>query len=578
MLSKSELLRNHIFKMSNGVSVSGTMQNILHQGFSVTDAVCEGIDNSFDAHATVIDIRYDHTKNGLSIADNGSGMTPDKLPEAYVMNNRSDDVDTTNEKHGRFGIGANVLPIVLTELLGNMSVVTKTAEMTHPCDMNMNFPRAIATGVFNREVNTVDQDGTDNRSANSIQVWNEYSSVTKNYSGTILSVKLSERVSRELNEKINESTVFRDLTGKQYHKSIENGAKIYLNNELVPAIDYLDRNNATHTNTLNVVVRNIDGIPRACVVQQKRGVDMEVYFTQTATSNGKKKVAYINLDTAANEPIGKFTITSTFDPSWTGNALIKNGGLYLERKNKLVKHFPSEKVLSGDHARRPIIEAGRHEISFNGQLDDAFGVLVNKSDLRKEGIAPTILDFINQVTTDYTNTLYKDHYKIGRSIAENGSDVDDNSVASSVGHAALNNINENQEDPTVDGAGQNGFAQIQLDNLHANDIIEQVADVQNAEEVETLPVERTIVRPSPPVVVLGIRFALESRQHILSIEDADTNIIIARTETYGEGSSLRKWLCAKLRTDGVDTFLEFIRTNPMFTLNNRAAVAIGENV
>jgi hypothetical protein len=564
--------------MSNGVSVSGTMQNILHQGFSVTDAVCEGIDNSFDAHATVIDIRYDHTKNGLFIADNGSGMTPDKLPEAYVMNNRSDDVDTTNEKHGRFGIGANVLPIVLTELLGNMSVVTKTAEMNYPCDMNMNFPRAIATGVFNREVNTVDQDGTDNRSANSIQVWNEYSSVTQNHSGTILSVKLSERVSRELNEKINESTVFRDLTGKQYHKSIENGAKIYLNNELVPAIDYLDRNNATHTNTLNVVVRNIDGIPRACVVQQKRGVDTEVYFTQTATSNGKKKATYINVDADANEPIGKFTITSTFDPSWTGNALIKNGGLYLERKNKLVKHFPSEKVLSGDHARRPIIEAGRHEISFNGQLDDAFGVLVNKSDLRKEGIAPTIIDFINQVTTDYTNTLYKDHYKIDRSTAANGSDADDNSVASYVGNAARNNTNGNQDDPTVDASGQNGFAQIQLDNLHANDIIEQVADVQTAEEVDTLPIERTIVRPSPPVVVLGIRFALESRQHILSIEDADTNIIIARTETYGEGSSLRKWLCAKLRSEGNETFLEFIRTNPMFTLNNRAAVAIGENV
>ena len=119
---------------------------------------------------------------------------------------------------------------------------------------------------------------------------------------------------------------------------------------------------------------------------------------------------------------------------------------------------------------------------------------------------------------------------------------------------------------------------MQLDNLHANDIIEQVTDVQIVEEADTLPVERTIVRPSPPVVVLGIRFALESRQHILSIEDAVTNIIIARTKTHGEGSSLRKWLCAKLRSEGNETFLEFIRTNPLFTLNNRTAVAVGENV
>ena len=562
-----------------GVSVSGTMQNILHQGFSTTDAICEGIDNSFDAHATVIDLRYDHTKNTLCIADNGSGMTPDKLPEAYVMNNRSDDVDTTNEKHGRFGIGANVLPIVLTELQGNMSVVTKTAEMNHSCDMNMNFPRAVATGVFNREVNTVDEDGTDNRSANSIQLWNEYTLVTQNHSGTILNAKLSERVSRELNNKINETTALRDLTGKQYHKFIESGAKIYLNNELVPAIDYLERNTAAHTNTLNVTVRNIDRIPYACIVKQKHGVDTEFYYTQTATSNGKKKVKYINVDAAtANEPIGKFTITSTLDPSWTGNALIKNGGIYNCRNNKLVNHFPSEKVLTGDHGRRPIMEAGRHEISFYGELDDVFGVLINKSDLRKERIAPTILEFINHVTSDYMNTLYKDHYKIDRSTAANGSDADDNSVASSTGNADRINTNENREDPTGDAAGQNGFAQVQLDNLHANDIIEQVTDVQIVEEADTLPVERTIVRPSPPVVVLGIRFALESRQHILSIEDAVTNIIIARTKTHGEGSSLRKWLCAKLRSEGNETFLEFIRTNPLFTLNNRTAVAVGENV
>jgi DNA topoisomerase VI subunit B len=158
------------------------MQNTLHQGFSTTDAICEGIDNSIDANATFIDIRYDPIRKGLIVADNGSGMTPDQLPEAYIMNNRSVDVDNTNEKHGRFGIGANVLPIVLTELLGNMSVVTKTTEMTHPCDMTMNFPIAISTGVFNRAVNTVDEDGTDNRSANSIQLWNEYASFTKNHS------------------------------------------------------------------------------------------------------------------------------------------------------------------------------------------------------------------------------------------------------------------------------------------------------------------------------------------------------------------------------------------------------------
>jgi glycerol-3-phosphate dehydrogenase len=32
--------------MSNGVSVAGTMQNVMHIGFTISDAICEGIDNS----------------------------------------------------------------------------------------------------------------------------------------------------------------------------------------------------------------------------------------------------------------------------------------------------------------------------------------------------------------------------------------------------------------------------------------------------------------------------------------------------------------------------------------------------
>jgi hypothetical protein len=43
--------------MSNsntGVCISGTMQNVLNQGITEHDAICEGIDNSLDAKSNKI--------------------------------------------------------------------------------------------------------------------------------------------------------------------------------------------------------------------------------------------------------------------------------------------------------------------------------------------------------------------------------------------------------------------------------------------------------------------------------------------------------------------------------------------
>ena len=121
--------------MSNGVSISGTMENMLSMGFTVSDAICEGIDNSLDAGANIIHLDFNQDNCMWIQADNGCGMKPEILPEAYCMNNRSNGTQT----HGKFGIGANALGIVLSELLGSMTVVTKHNSMEHHCDMHMYF-------------------------------------------------------------------------------------------------------------------------------------------------------------------------------------------------------------------------------------------------------------------------------------------------------------------------------------------------------------------------------------------------------------------------------------------------------
>jgi len=157
--------------------------------------------------------------------------------------------------------------------------------------------------------------------------------------------------------------------------------------------------------------------------------------------------------------------------------------------------------------------------------------------------------------------LYKEHYKV----------VSDNNVASSIDHA----VNQEEDDNnSVASSIDDDNSNISVDNVIFNQVmedepmlVEQQLDalcandvVSDNESIENLVI---IARPSPKIVVLGLRFTLDSRQQMLSIENIDTNYVIKRINTYGEGAGLRKWLCALLRMNGRETFIEqFIEQLP----------------
>ena len=483
--------------MSTGVSVIGTMQNVLHIGFTISDAICEGIDNSLDAQAREIRIKFNPDMRMYVHVDNGTGILPEELPEAYRMNNRK---QNNTQTHGKFGIGANALGIILSELEGGMTVVTKDSSAVHNCDMHMNFEQTISSGIFNRTVNVVDLDGTDNRSTNGNRLWNEFTNVTDNNTGTILQIKCSQRVANDIGDMI-DTRKLHDILGKQYYTQLSrHGVVIYINDEKIDAIDYLDRENAEHIKEKTYTIRIIDGIPRVCSFRTGRNGDIK----DIGFSESRKK--WIDLsDKEIIEPIGEIKITSAFDPTWISNAQIGFGGFYFVREDKMVKKFPTQREHSGDHKVRPIIESARHKIEFESVLDDIFGVLVNKSDLRKDMMNPHILTFITYITRDYTKGLYKDHYKTqshtsivdGETIPSQINDIVDNIYANNAEVTEI--VNESSTDES--------------DNEHTNTIRHHIV--------------------SPPMVVLELRFSIENRSRILSIEDEQTNRVIARANTYG---------------------------------------------
>jgi hypothetical protein len=514
--------------MSNGVSVGGTMQNILSIGFTIYDAICEGIDNSLDANANGIHLSFDPITRLWIHVDNGHGMKPERLPDAYCMNNRSNGTQT----HGKFGIGANALGIVLSELIGSMTVVTKHRDMENHCDMHMNFEQCILSGTFNRTVNVVDDNGIDNRSANGIQLWNTWRHLIVE-SGTILQIKCSPRVTAELNDWIN-AFKLQDRLARQYFRQImDNRIRLSVNGTELEAIDYLDRDNADHSEINRYQIRMLDGIHTVCSRELNAQGDM-VDFRFVLKGKRGKFVKLTDEDSII-EPIGEMTITSTFNSEWVGNAHIIHGGQYFVREDKMVKHFESVKVISGDHKRRPIIEAGRHEISFGCNLDNLFGVLVNKSDLRKDMMNSSVVEFINYTTCDYMNTLYKEHYKTTLVVTGDSGEDDVSERSESVAGVSMQ-IHE-------------------VDDIHANHHI--ASDSDNSAD----SVSRRVVRISPPVIIFDLRFSIEAREQSLIIENVVTNTIIMRINTYGKGASLRDWLCAKLRNEGRDSFISDISSS-----------------
>jgi hypothetical protein len=59
---------------SSNISASGEIEDLLNYGFTDNDAFCELIDNSLDARAKRIRIRFDSTTKTCCVDDDAAGM------------------------------------------------------------------------------------------------------------------------------------------------------------------------------------------------------------------------------------------------------------------------------------------------------------------------------------------------------------------------------------------------------------------------------------------------------------------------------------------------------------------------
>jgi len=96
-------------------------------GYGISDAIADLVDNSVDANAKKVHIRFVHSTEGIHsviIADNGHGMNKDELREAM----RFGSLSTKSDKQlGKYGIGLKSASLSQAE---TVTVLTKQNETT----------------------------------------------------------------------------------------------------------------------------------------------------------------------------------------------------------------------------------------------------------------------------------------------------------------------------------------------------------------------------------------------------------------------------------------------------------------
>lgn len=125
-------------RFASDISVTGTLKNMLCQGFDEKNGLCEEIDNSLDWGSLQIKITLNTTRNLYVHADNGVGMSEDKLADSHVLNKRS---ESSVSKFGRYGIGGVQSKVCITRLKSNTTTISKQIGDKSISQININWPK-----------------------------------------------------------------------------------------------------------------------------------------------------------------------------------------------------------------------------------------------------------------------------------------------------------------------------------------------------------------------------------------------------------------------------------------------------
>jgi hypothetical protein len=519
-----EQQQTHSSKTTNMINVTGTLQNLLDDGFNIESSIVELIDNSIGAGATQIRIKLVKGDNDIMeflIIDNGCGMSEDELGEAHVLSNRS---EASSVKQGRFGIGGKYARAYITQLEHKATTISKknNGELYQTV---VNFPKHLRDNSYNPATSEV--------SEKNMSKWLEHS-IEPAESGTIIIIPVSEKVINTMYSLFHPTEIEKDITyqyGYIYNDDIRNGLKLTIEfngiEKQINPIDnlYWDKVDAKYKKIVSVkVYRNKNDV--RCYY--KNANDEYGYKSFKSSKKGK----FIKgIPSKPFIEIGEFTIECAYDKGkWntidciqaaefqknktnTGDSddesdakeesgLITNlrpffGGRYYKRLNKIICRFNNEKAKSGDKSKYHIVDYSRFRITFPETLDEYFAIVVNKSKIDEKNINENIYKTIDLFKKDFINTQHKlseEEKKAGiqESVTESVTEPDTESVnepdtesvTESVNEPDTESVNESLNEPTTEPATEPATETV---NQSINEtVIKSVTETFNETVIESV--------------------------------------------------------------------------------------------
>ena len=395
------------------IDVEGTLKNLNNYGFTILDCIGEEIDNSISAGATLIGFTVNTVTNEVIYTDDGSGMTEDGLFAANIFNKRT---ASTNAKHGRFGAGAKFYNSKISDGKGVVLQVSKTIESPKIHQIAFDYDKFIQKNnitLFAHEATGENE-----------KLWAK-SAIAPDKSGTLKHIVGSPTIVNELRKMVEET---KDISNSLAYRIGCNYCK-----------EIRDKNICIHVKLVNEKgdhVQRVMPIDPLCWTKihanHKSETRIQVYNnTKTNTmigvfNDGNRKVyREKNVNTKRHNSInfenelglkyiGDITVQSVYCDNWENmqreeieksgcivnagagiQSFRKNaGGKYIERNNKKIARFDILQPTSGDKWRYKYYEDVRHNILFSAsyEMDEIFGVGVNKNDVREETINKQIWD------------------------------------------------------------------------------------------------------------------------------------------------------------------------------------------
>ena len=417
---------------TNNIDIWGMLQNQLHVGVTIEDAIKELIENALSAESTKIALTIDkithENKNEymLILSDDGWGMNKEALDKCGRLHSRT---ESSAKRHGRFGFGGNQAQITLSNLEG--SVIILSHDGTRISQLTTDFRKVKETGNYTFQAHGIESD--------SQHLWNAYA-INPQESGTIILIRLPETNWSKLSDLIiDNQTVdgLRYTLATTYMAQLVNGVEIRVKmNDFKCQIHPFDRlcssasenimdrdilyKSRSHTieiyqtETLGEIVAYVQVSPgsyKSLDNKFKTFVDVEKQTGLTHVGDVDIEMAYCNNWADLQQPDLDLNDITQINKKKRGVADFrkKTNGKEIVRNDKVIVSLVKPAHGKGDTAGLKYHNDTRSRTKFTASeiMDKLFEVQVNKSQLNERSIRLILRQTIDLLVSNFSEESYK---------------------------------------------------------------------------------------------------------------------------------------------------------------------------